>query len=74
MNATVSVEQCRKIVRSIIGEARILKKIADEREDEVPIWEQNKEEDKEEEEKKKKKKKKKKGKIITWVSNEIYLL
>ena len=31
MNATISVEQCRKIVRAIIGEARILRDIADER-------------------------------------------
>ena len=32
MNATISVDQCRKIVRAIIGEARILRDIADERE------------------------------------------
>ena len=62
MNATVSIDQCRKIVRNIIGEARILKHMADEREDVVPLWEQEKEDEKkEEEEKKKKKKKKKKG-------------
>ena len=32
MNSTVSVEQCRRIVRAIIGEARILRNIANEKE------------------------------------------
>lgn len=40
MNATVSVEQCRKIVRAIIGEARILRDIADEKESVVQQVEQ----------------------------------
>ena len=66
MNATVPVEECRKIVRSMIGDARILKAIAEDREILQPTFEpvneaeRNQLEKKKEQEEKRKKKKKKK--------------
>ena len=61
MNATQSVEQCRKVVRGIIGDARRLKEIAEEKEKkEEDMTEEEKEKAKEDEERRNKKKQKRK--------------
>ncbi|ELT87060.1 hypothetical protein CAPTEDRAFT_222838 [Capitella teleta] len=71
MNATQSVEQCRKVVREIIGDARKLKRIADEKDrKEEDLTEEEKEKLRLEEEKREKKKQIRKRKKWTALANE----